>query len=389
MSTALQPVADLQSAPATRSATRPATRPAILDESRFAPGAQYSLTAHRIYEQLIALWAPAVIEAGHDLGVFAQLAQGPSTSAGLAQALGTDPRATRVLLDALSAFGMLERLEQPGPVRFVLPDDVAACVLPEGIFSLAGKIAYDRAVAWAAWQGLAGAVRAGTTGTGGEECLNQISEREYENLVGGINFWAPPIVHILARHLHERGWSHGDGRAVLDVGCGTGIYSHLLLQQFPFATAVGLDAERIAPIARRQSRLLGVADRFTPRPGDFAHDPWSEGSDLVLFANIFHLQHRDAAQELLRRAARSLAPGGVVAIVDHIVDEARAGDSVQDRFARLFAASMLATGGGDAYTLGDYGAWTAAAGLRRVALLDAPMHRVLIAELAGADRGEA
>jgi hypothetical protein len=52
---------------------------------------------------------------------------------------------------------------------------------------------------------------------------------------------------------------------------------------------------------------------------------------------------------------------------------------VQNRFFRLFAASMLATGGGDAYTVHDYDQWLADAGLRRVALLDTPMHRVLLA----------
>jgi hypothetical protein len=57
--------------------------------------------------------------------------------------------------------------------------------------------------------------------------------------------------------------------------------------------------------------------------------------------------------------------------------------TAQDRFAMLFAASMLATGGGDAYTLSAYDQWLAEAGLERVAVLEAPMHRLLIVGHAG------
>jgi hypothetical protein len=40
---------------------------------------------------------------------------------------------------------------------------------------------------------------------------------------------------------------------------------------------------------------------------------------------------------------------------------------------------MLATGGGTSYSIDQYDRWLADAGLRRVALYDTPMHRLLIA----------
>ncbi|MFL6123026.1 class I SAM-dependent methyltransferase [Actinophytocola sp.] len=344
-----------------------------------APGARDVGAAHRLYEHLISLWAPGVIEAAHDLGVFERLADGPTTSARLAADLGTDGQATRVLLDALAAYDIVRRGPgENGAVAYTLPDELRECLLPDGLFSLTGKMSYDRQLAWDAWRNLADAVRGGAVGADGSRSANGISEPHYRNLVRGLNFWAPPIVDVLSTALLDLGWSPDRRATMVDVGCGTGIYSHLLLDRFPELTAVGLDVSGIVPLARRQSERLDVAGRFDARVLDFWNEDWGEGFDLVLFVNIFHLQTPGSAQELLRRATKALADDGVVAVVDQVVTSGASQPSIQDRFAWLFAASMLATGGGDAYTAENYDEWLDNVGLRRVAMLDTPMHRVLL-----------
>jgi SAM-dependent methyltransferase len=336
--------------------------------------------AHRLYEHLIALWAPGVIEAAHDLGVFAELANGPRSSEELARHLDTDLRTTRILLDALYAYEVLERERAADrTLRYVLTEEMRACLLPGGLFSLVGKITYDRNVAWGAWRDLAQAVRTGGRDTTGQLRENQISQTDYQSLAGGINFWAPPIVEILAQGLKGFGWSDGRNRKMLDVGCGTGLYSQLLLSHFPSLEATGLDAESIVPVAMEQSRRLGVEDRFAVEACDFWKSAWGDSFDVVFFANIFHLQTSEQAQELTGLAAKALAEDGLVVIVDHIVDAERKVATPQDRFAILFAASMTATGGGDAYTLEDYDEWFARSGLKRVKVLETPMHRILFA----------
>lgn len=336
--------------------------------------------AHRWYEHLIALWAPGVIEAAYDLGVFAALASGPLTHAELAGEIGADPHATRVLLDGLYAYGLLERTwESTGALLYVLPPAARECLLPDGLYSLAGKIGYDRRLAWKAWRNLADSVRGGARDADGSEQVNQISEAEYEALVHGINFWAPPVVNILAGALEGFGWPAGERTTMLDVGCGTGLYSQLLLRRFPFLSAVGMDVQRIVPLAVRQSERLNVMSRFSPVTRDFRNEEWGDGFDLVLFANIFHLQTPESARVLARKAGEAVSDGGYVAIVDHIIDDDLDEQSTQNRFFRLFAVSMLATGGGDAYSISEYEKWLAEAGLRRVALLDTPMHRILLA----------
>lgn len=343
--------------------------------------------AHRWYEHLISLWTPGIIEAAFDLGVFGALARGPRPAADLASELGCDAEAMRVLLDGLCSYDLLQRVPgDSGVPVYVLPAEAAACLRPDGLYSLAGKIDYDRALAWNAWRNLADSVRAGAREEDGSERLNQICASDVLiTMVQGFNFWAPPVVEILATALEERGWASGNPRELLDVGCGAGLYSQLLMRRFPFVSAVGLDDHRIIPVAVAQSKRLGVAARFRPVICDFQADEWGKDFGLVLVSNVFHLQTHESARNLVNKAGQALSDDGYLAIVDHIIDEDLDGQSRLDKYFRLFAVSMLATGGGGAYRVADYEEWFAGAGLRRVALLDTPMHRILLA--ARADPG--
>ncbi|MFR9673718.1 SAM-dependent methyltransferase [Streptomyces sp. TR06-5] len=368
---------DAGDVPAPEHNVRPLVDTALLPDWHGSGNVVHS--AHRIYEHLISLWAPGIIESAHDLGVFAELSTGPKSSDRLAESCGANRRAMRVLMDGLYAYDVVDRLpSDDGPTLYRMSDEMGECLLPDGLFSLVGKMDYDRQLAWHSWRNLSDAVRHDNRGEAGELQLNQISEHNYESLVRGINFWAPPIVEALRGGFETLEWPTDRAASVLDVGCGTGLYSQLLLQRYEQWSATGLEAPHIAPIARAQAERLGVADRFDVQVRDFWTEDWGTGHDLLVFVNIFHLQTPESAQELLHRSKKALADGGLICIADHMVTDAKDAKSVQDRFAMLFAASMLATGGGDAFLLDEYDEWLAATGLRRVAVLDTPMHRVLL-----------
>ncbi|MFD2237384.1 ArsR/SmtB family transcription factor [Aureimonas populi] len=101
--------------------------------------------------------------------------------------------------------------------------------------------------------------------------------------------------------------------SVLDIGTGTGRMLELFAPHA--ARAVGVDASReMLALARAKLDAAGLS-RVSVRQGDAYHLPFEPGSfDLVLLHQVLH--HLDDPAEAVREAARTLEPGGQLAIVD-------------------------------------------------------------------------
>jgi SAM-dependent methyltransferase len=150
---------------------------------------------------------------------------------------------------------------------------------------------------------------------------------------------------------------------MLDVGGGPATFAIAFAQANPRLQAEVLDLGPVLPIARGHIRDAGLDGRVTAREGDLRRDDLGQGYDLVLVSAICHMLGEAENQDLLRRCARALRPGGRVAIREFILDPDRAGPPV----AALFALNMLVgTPGGNTYTEADYRSWLAAAGFGNI-----------------------
>lgn len=95
------------------------------------------------------------------------------------------------------------------------------------------------------------------------------------------------------------------GKSVLDVGCGYGGVLAAMAEDFPLASALGVDLDQ-AMIDGGRARcpagvILEVRDFFALDDGRF---------DLILLRDV--LEHMPDAQAALRKAASMLAPGGLI-----------------------------------------------------------------------------
>lgn len=259
----------------------------------------------------------------------------------VAAAVGADPRATGMLLNALAALGLLER---DGELYRCTPAGLELGRERAGLLHLANL--------WHRWSTLTDCVRAG--------------HRVQEGQPGG-----PVQDFIAAMRAHARGAvpeavrlvGAAGVRRLLDVGGGPASFAIGFAQAEPGLCAEVLDLPAVVPIARGHIAEAGLAGRVTAREGDLRAGSLGQGYDLVLVSAICHMLGEEENRDLLARCAQALAPGGRVAIREFILDPDRTGPPQ----AALFALNMLVgTRSGNTYTEAEYRAWMEAAGLRGV-----------------------
>lgn len=107
-----------------------------------------------------------------------------------------------------------------------------------------------------------------------------------------------------------------DVRRILDIGCGPGVSTCRLVQQFDWATAVAADgsAEMLARAAARAERL-GLGDRIATQVVDLPDGLDGLGrADLVWASMVLHHVGDEAAT--LRKLRDLLGAGGLLALVE-------------------------------------------------------------------------
>ncbi len=133
--------------------------------------------------------------------------------------------------------------------------------------------------------------------------LHSFSSKEQERLV------------LQARFLEESVYSHVDFSAqsrILEVGCGVGAQTEILLERFPRLFVQGVDAES-KQIAQAKKRLGSEvkAKRAAFEVADAAHLPFEENAFDGAFICWF-LEHVQDPVKVLREIRRTLKPASVI-----------------------------------------------------------------------------
>jgi SAM-dependent methyltransferase len=238
------------------------------------------------------------------LGLFEALRATRLTAVELAEVCGSDPYATRKLLDALVSAGYLARR---GPA-YRLTWLSRKWLLRDSPTSLHDVILYER-VEWEWLTRLDMFVRTGqpldfhATMARAEWGLYQRAMRA--------------IAGLAATEVARRVPVPAQARAMLDIGGSHGYYAVALCRRHRGLRATVLDRpeaiEHAAPMLARE----GMGDRVVHRIGDARVDDLGRAAyDLVLIAQLVH--HFDDAtnRALVRRAARALRPGGSLVILE-------------------------------------------------------------------------
>jgi SAM-dependent methyltransferase len=289
-----------------------------------------------------------VLHVAVELGVFGALTKGQRTVAQLSRSLGTDPRATGLLCNALAALGLLQKR----PTGFKLTPLSRDFLTPGGPTDLSGFVRFE-GQGWPDWERLAQGIRSG-------QPLRLTHYLQDE----------PAELEVLLEAMHALAHGRGDARVVarkvplrgcrtlLDIGTGPGSYALELCRRNRKLRATLFDLQGTLQVTRRMVARAGMEDRVELRAGDYRHDDLGGPYDVALLFNILHGENEETNRELLRRVYRALVPGGLLLIKDHVLNE----NLTYPADGAVFSLFMLVFTGGRCYSRGEIHRWLRQAG---------------------------
>lgn len=330
---------------------------------------------------LTAYQHSAVLASAVTSGVADALAEGVEGSHGpdavgagrtveeVATSAGTDPRATRILLSALTAIGLAVRadgLNAGAPVdagtRFALSE--AGAVLASDHPQTLAWIVRKEWFFYGVWNELPAALEDGRARIAPWRDRLRDDRATAFGFLRALDDLAARFGGELAEAAAEAIPPAGDGAPLrlLDVGGASGSHAARLAALRPDVKPLVLDLPEIGPlVGERHGELpFAAGDLAAPRFGRPEREEW----DVVLLANILH-DHTPAQNErLVREAASLLAPGGTLLLYEWIPNPDTDAPDLP-----LFAVMMMVENdGGDAYSEAEHRAWLESAGLGEIAL---------------------
>jgi len=284
----------------------------------------------------------AALRAAIETKLFHALIESARTPAEHARALGLDVRATERVIDVLVAFGLATRTGDA--VR--ASDDILAWTkhVPIGVDAFL-----------ALWGHTGEFLKTGRPFMR----MDGDDKGRYANVVGMLGRMAQPVAAALAKLIDT------PPSRILDIGCGSGVWSFAIASRHPGARVTGLDQAGVLETFRARAAEAGLADRIDTIPGDVHEVPLARSYDLVIIANVLRLDEPDRARHIVSRAASALVAGGTMIVVD-----ALAGGTPERERARATYALHLSmrTERGRVYSPETVIGWLAEVGVRECRL---------------------
>ena len=282
-------------------------------------------------------------------GLLMKIAAGRTTLRALATELELEPRALGLLVDVLAN------------EAFVIRDADGDGVAPGPTLASLAKAPGGLPLALGLFAHLETFVR---TGEPFVKMDLGPAEREavYRNVVGGLAEMFEEPARDLAARLPLT------PRSVLDVGCGSGVWSLAIAARHPAARVTGLDLPAVLDSFSSRAAQQGLSARTATIAGDMHQVAIPEKAfDLVVIANVLRLEPPEQAAEVVQRAASAIADGGALLVIDALAH----GTPDRERSRAIYALHLgLRTKNGRVHSPSTITRWCADAGLGKVESID-------------------
>lgn len=227
------------------------------------------------------------------------------------------------LLDACTAIGLLRRQG-----NLYGNSHVSDAYLVEGRPLYLGDIIEVQSIETGNWERLYSLVISGDTSAGGG-ARREVTPELFTMAMNNLGMLGE--AEALANAVDLSGC-----KTMIDVGCGSGIYSITLCRHYPDLVATLLDTKDVLEITSRLIKKSDVQDRINTKPIDILKDSFGKDMDAALLSDVLY-QDGSMCIQILRSAYEALAAGGMLIVRGYYADPEKS----QPVHGSLFALGQL------------------------------------------------
>ncbi len=300
---------------------------AIMAEDQWNPG--------KLMKVAGAFWEAFPLHVAVELDVFTRVGEGSLSAQEMASKWKGNERSAGMLLDALTAMGLLEK--KAG--RYANTEAAKTFLVRTSPAYMGHAVKHQHHLV-SSWSKLSQAVR-----TGKPVRKRKRTKAELESFLMAMYNNASNLAPGITREIDL-----SQRRRLLDLGGGPGTYAIHFCQANPGLTATVFDLPATEPFARKTVQRFGLGPRIEFQPGDYLADPVQGTYDVAWLSQILHSMGPEQCRSVIQKAVSALEPGGLVLIHEFLLNDTHDGPL----FPSLFALNMLVnTEEGRSYSEGE------------------------------------
>ncbi len=293
-----------------------------------------------------------ILLAAADLRVFDLLKGGGATIETMLERTGWDPRATRILLDALVAIELLEKRDGAYRNR----TELEARLVEDAPDHFPSMLRH-RNLMFRKWASIEDRVRGALPPEPRPQIADPAANENFiRAMLSASGRAAPAVVDAVPLE---------GVRTLADVGGGPGHYLDGFARRKSDLDPYLVDLPITLGVARKLLARSPAFDRFRFVAWDAYSEPVPDALpslDVAFLSQLVHSESPEANRALFAKLAPRISPGGRLVVHENVLDPGR----TSPRPAAVFAVNMLAmTAGGRTYTEAEIVSWGAGAGLER------------------------